>query len=105
MKARITDFTHLYCEGEIDSCDFAFDGECFQAPNSLHSNKNIIFTKPNKGSGVVIFNKNDYIDKMHLILDDSSKFIELGLASSYDKSLYQKLFAQLDYKEPEYLVC
>ena len=62
LKARLTDLAHLYCGEEIDSCDFAFHGECFRALNSLHSNENIVITKPDKGSGVVILNKNNFID-------------------------------------------
>ena len=60
LKARLTDLAYLYCGGEIDSRDFAFHGECFQALNSLHFNENIVITKPDKGSGVVILNKNDF---------------------------------------------
>ena len=82
LKARLTDLVQLYCGGEIDSRDFAFYGECFQALNSLHSNKNIVITKPDKGSGVVILNQNDFIDKIQVILDNPSKFVKLGPASS-----------------------
>ena len=78
MKARLTDPAHLYCGEEIDSRDFAFHGECFRALNSLHSNENIVITKPDKSSGVVILNKNDFIDRMQIILDDPSKFVKLG---------------------------
>ena len=84
LKARLTGLAHLYCGGQIDSRDFAFHGECFRALNSLHSNENIVITKPDKGSGVVILNNNDFIDKMQEILDDRSKFVKLGPASSND---------------------
>ena len=40
----------------------------------LSSDKNIIVTKPDKGTGVVILNKSDYLRKMKQILDDPSKF-------------------------------
>ena len=86
LKARLTDLAHLYCGGETDSRDFAFHGECFRALNSLRSDENIVITKPDKGSGVVILNKNDFIDKMQIILDDSSKFVKLGPASSNDNT-------------------
>ena len=86
LKARFTDLAHLYCGEEIDSRDFAFHGECFRALNSLHSNENIVITKPDKGSGVVIPNKNDFIDKMLGILDDPSKFEKLGPTSSNDNT-------------------
>ena len=95
-----TDLAHLYCGEEIDSRDFAFQGECFRALNSLHSNENIVITKPDKGSGVVILNKNDFIDKMLGILDDPSKFKKLGPTSSNDntaniKSKLQKRLLEL----------
>ena len=86
LKARLTDLAHLYCGEEIDSRDFAFHGECFRALNSLHSNENIVINKPDKGSGVVILNKNDFIDKMLGILDDPSKFEKLGPTSSNDNT-------------------
>ena len=86
MKAGLTDLAHLYCGEEIDSRDFAFHGECFQTLNSLHSNENIVINKPDKGSGVVILNKNDFIDKMLGILDDPSKFEKLGPTPSNDNT-------------------
>ena len=39
------------------------------------TNKNILITKPDKGSGVVILSKTDYIAEMETILCDSNKFI------------------------------
>ena len=53
------------------------------------NNENIIITKPDKGSGIVILNKNDFIDKMLGILDDLSKFEKLGPTSNYyDVAVY-----------------
>ena len=43
---RLTYLAHLHCRNEIDSRDFAFHEECFQALNSSNSNKNIVITKP-----------------------------------------------------------
>ena len=44
--------------------------ECFQAIKALRSNDDILITKPDKGSGVVIMSKTDYIFKMESILHD-----------------------------------
>ena len=41
---------------------------------ALSSNKNIVFLKPDKGNGVVIINKSEYIEKMNNILSDNTKF-------------------------------
>ena len=49
---------------------------------SLRSNDKIIITKSDKGSGVVILNKSDFITKMNLILDDASKFQQIGSVST-----------------------
>ena len=41
---------------------------------NLGSNKNLVITKPDKGNGVVLMNKDDYIQKMLHILNDPTKF-------------------------------
>ena len=49
-------------------------------------NEDIIITKPDKGSGVGILNKNEYNDKMMTILNDTTKFLDLGPATSNDNT-------------------
>jgi hypothetical protein len=41
---------------------------------SLAKNKSIVITRPDKGRGVVIMNRSDYVQKMNTILDDRSTF-------------------------------
>ena len=50
-------------------------------------NEEILITKPDKGAGVVILNKNDYNDKMKTILNDTTKFLDLSFlpASSFQR--------------------
>jgi len=67
--------------------------ECFQAIKSLRMNEDIIITKPDKGSGVVILNKNEYNDKMMTVLNDTTKFLDLGPATSNDNTA--KIEAQI----------
>ena len=43
--------------------------------------RNVVIAKPDKGNGVVILNRNDYVDKMHEILDDCTKFYHTCLIS------------------------
>src|SRR5215469_13779690 len=40
----------------------------------LKSDKNIIICKPDKGNGVVILDKNTYVDKMNMILNNDLNF-------------------------------
>ena len=86
LKARLTDLVHLYCDSTINSRDFTMHKECFRAINRLRKNDDIIITKLDKGSGVVLLNKSDYIDKINEILDDQSKFKRLGPVSSNDNT-------------------
>ena len=86
LKAKLSDFAHAYCGNQIDIGDFLILKECIQATRSLKCNENIYVTKPDKGSGVVIMNKSDYITKMHFILQDNSKFENLGSSSEFDNT-------------------
>ena len=43
---------------------------------NLGRDNSIVITKPDKGRGVVVLNKTDYIEKMNVILSDKSKFEE-----------------------------
>ena len=45
-----------------------------KALKELSKDENIVILKPDKGNGVVILNKQDYINKVKIILNDSSKF-------------------------------
>ena len=61
---------------------------------SLKKDFDIGFTKPDKGNGVVILNRNDYVDKMHKILDNRTKFMtcnqdtNLSNLTKFQRSLY-----------------
>lgn len=45
-----------------------------QILNNLRKNDKIVISRPNKGNGVVILNKESYLDKMQNILNDQTKF-------------------------------
>ena len=46
----------------------------FQVLQSLAKDRSIVITKPDKGRGVVVMNRCDYLQKMHTIVDDTSTF-------------------------------
>ncbi|KAL5251675.1 hypothetical protein ACHWQZ_G014720 [Mnemiopsis leidyi] len=48
--------------------------EEFRALKELSKNSEIVIMKPDKGSGIVILNRSDYIDKMMDIIGDTTKF-------------------------------
>ena len=75
-----------YCGSPIDIGDFFMKKEYFQAIKALRSNDEILITKYDKGSGVVLMNKTDYISKMESILFEESKFKVLGPVHSNDNT-------------------
>ena len=44
------------------------------ALKALAKNTKLVVSKPDKGNGVVLLNKEDYIEKMKVVLDDGTKF-------------------------------
>ncbi|CAF3650056.1 unnamed protein product [Rotaria sp. Silwood1] len=44
----------------------------------LKEDKSLVITRPDKGRGVVLMNKNEYLSKMYAIVNDSSKFKRLS---------------------------
>ena len=60
--------------------------EHFKIIKSLRNNPEIIITRPDKGKGVVILRRKDYIDKLTTILNDTSKFTRLGPCTRHDST-------------------
>nr|XP_027210078.1 uncharacterized protein LOC113803492 [Penaeus vannamei] len=54
---------------------------------TLRDDNNIVITKPDKGRGVVILNRDDYFSKINTILSDSSKFKPFRLLRSIRTSI------------------
>ena len=85
-KAKLNELAHSFCGSPIDVTKFPFDSDCLQAIKSLRSNKHILITKPEKGSGVVILNRSEYDKKMVAILSDATKFECLGPVNEFDNT-------------------
>jgi hypothetical protein len=49
-------------------------GQYYKLLKSLKEDESIIVTRPDKGRGIVLMNKSDYLSKMQAILNDSTKF-------------------------------
>ena len=52
--------------------------EDFQVLKKLSKRNDLVICRPDKGKGVVLLNRDDYVEKMNNILSDSSKFVEVG---------------------------
>ena len=86
LKAKLNQLARSFCGSSIDSTKLLFDKDCLLAIKSLRSNKDILITKPDKGSGAVNLNRSDYINKMESILSDTIKFEQLGPVKDFDKT-------------------
>ena len=104
FKARLSDLTHVYCGTPVDLTDFLMHRECFEAIKFLRLNSDIIITKPDQGSGVVILNKTDYLTKMNFILNDSSKFQNIGPVNDNDNTAKMEGVTSSNWKN-ECLIC
>ena len=64
--------------------------EHMKAIKELKNNKGIVITRPDKGNGVVILSREDYLAKMQLILEDKTKFKRIGNVDEHDRTLLQE---------------
>ena len=84
LRAGLSDLAHAYCGIPNDVADFHMQRDVLLAIKGLRRNAAIHICKPDKGTGVVIMNKIDYIDKMMDILKDETKFKYLGGVTEHD---------------------
>ena len=84
LKTRLADLAHGFADTTVVSKEFLWQRNHFEVANGLKHTSDILLTRPDKGAGVVILNRTDYITKMVAILNDSTKFLKLGHLSHDD---------------------
>ena len=89
-KAEMTSLAHRYSNSKIDYTGFRLNHQHISAIKNLKNRKEIIITKPGKGTGVVLLTKSDNIEKMRTILEDDSKFVHIGDAETKDRTTQQE---------------
>ena len=98
LKARLADMAQTFANTTVDSQGFLWQRMHFESAEQLKMN-NVVLTRPDKGAGVVILNKADYLSKMDVILGDTDKFLKLGDLSFDDtqrtENKLQKHFLEL----------
>ena len=94
LDAKLCDFAHSYSGTQLDLGDFRMIKDCIKEFKQLKNDKSIIITKPDKGSGVVILNSQDYINKMDNIINDRTKFKHIGCVKSFDATAKVELSFQ-----------
>ena len=78
LKTQLKHISYSY----IYSYDFSkqkgiLNKEEWSAVNDLRKDDSIIITRPDKGNGIVIVNKLDYLHKMKQLISDETKFKKL----------------------------
>ena len=78
LKSKLKNISYSY----IYSHDFSkqkniLNKDEWKALTDLRKDDSIIITKPDKGNGVVIISRLDYLDKMKHLISDTTKFKEL----------------------------
>ena len=86
-KAELTSIAQRYANAKNDRVGFPLEGKHLKAIANLKRNKDIVITRQDKGHGVVILNRTDYVRKMQLILEDQDKFEFIGDAETNDKTV------------------
>ena len=87
LHAKLYDVSHSYCGTPVDKADFHMNKECADTARSLMNNKSIIISRPDKGGGIVIMDRSDYVHRMLTILSDDTKFIKRGASVKCDRTL------------------
>ncbi|KAA3678615.1 uncharacterized protein DEA37_0001564 [Paragonimus westermani] len=74
FTSRLVDLAHQYQRTPI-SQRCLLSKKHISKLKELRKNTEVIILPPDKGSGVVLLNRADYINKMHSILSHTSKFV------------------------------
>ena len=89
-KAVLAGIAEKYTCQKVDKTGFPLRQEHFHAIRQLKQDTNIVITRPDKGNGVVILSRDDYVSKMNDVLSQEDKFKKIGPADEYDTTLQQE---------------
>lgn len=89
-KANLSSIAHRFANSKVDRTGFRLSRDHMTAIGQLKKNKKIVITRPDKGNGVVLLTREDYVRKMELILQDTTKFELIGDAENNDRTVQQE---------------
>lgn len=100
LKSRLVLFANEICRFGFSSVACPLTIKHILALKSLATNKDLIITRPDKGSGVVLLDRFDYVEKTLKILSDDKKFSKINTPSDRSdkaaKVVHSKLLALRD---------
>ena len=86
LRNDLTYLADKYASIRPDRAAFPLGKEHLKAIRELRQNDEIVITRPDKGAGPVLLDKEDYIAKKVEILNDSSKFERLSSMENHDNN-------------------
>ena len=86
FKTSLGSLAHGYTTSKVDINPFVPVKNIRRSLAQLKRNDTILITKPDKGSGTVILDKEEYLEKMMTIVQDTSKFEYIGPVETSDKT-------------------
>ena len=89
-KNALTGLAERYAHEKVDKSGYPLKKEHFEAISELKKDKNLVITRPDKGNGVVIMKRSDYVQKMLDILSQEDKFRRIGDADTNDSTVQQE---------------
>ena len=78
LRSQLKNISYSYIYSDFSKQKNILSKEEWSALNDLHKDDSSIITKPDKGNGVVIVNRLDYLNKMKLLISDETKFKPLS---------------------------
>ena len=86
-KATLESTANEFAASANDLKSFSLGREHMKALRELRRKEDIIISKPDKGRAAVLLKRGDYIHKMLTILENKTKFKELGPVESHDHTM------------------
>ena len=85
-KTKLASVTEEYGRSKPDLKSLSLRRDMINEVKKLYKRDDIIISKPDKGRAAVAMNKCDYTEKMMVVLQDKSKFQEVGPAETLDRT-------------------
>ena len=89
-RAKLAAISRDYVDSRPAVKGFAFGKVHYEAIRTLKKDESIVITWPDKGSGTVVMNRDDYLGRMEVILQDESRLEQLGSVNTNDRTPQQE---------------
>ena len=89
-RTAMAEICRQYTNQKPDTRGYPLNKQHFDTIRELRKNNEIIITRPDKGNGVVLLSRDDYVQKMETILSDLTKFCRIGKVEEHDRTVQQE---------------